>query len=113
MNRNFSFAIVSAALLTSCVRSEVQLINATDSRISNVMIRVAGNELKVDEIAPGESRELTYRAESEETLSMDFYLRGARRQCENRGYISPPFEDRFEIRISNSGQCSITKVDLQ
>lgn len=101
-------AIVFATLTAGCSRSGVEVQNAANVTITNIEIRVAGNEIGIDRIDPGGSQRVTYSTKTEDTLAISFQMQGAEKQCSSGIYVSPPMEDDFMIRISSDGKCSIS-----
>jgi hypothetical protein len=106
-------AVALLALSSGCSRSSVEIQNTTDAPITNIEVRVAGNELSIDRIEPGDSRRVGYSTKTEDTIAINFQMQGAQKQCSSKSYVSPPFEDEFTIRISSDGKCSISRKSVE
>ena len=108
------FTIVTLAVFaTGCSRSSVEVRNATNAPITNIEIRVAGNDLKIDKVGPGESERVGYSTKTEDTIDLNFQMQGASKRCSSGSYVSPPFEDEFTIRISPDGKCAISRKEVE
>jgi len=105
--------LVSVIFLAGCSRSGVDVQNHTNSQVTNVEIRVAGNVLSIARLDAGESRRVRYSTKTEETISARFLLAGIEKNCAEPIYVSPPFDDEFTIRILPGGKCSIFVKEAQ
>ena len=109
-----STVLIGALLACSsgCYRSSAEVQNATAAPVTDVEIRVAGNELSIDRIDAGQSRRVAYVTRTEETMTVSFRMQGVNGQCSSASYVSPPFEDAFTIRIAPGGRCSISRKSV-
>jgi hypothetical protein len=95
-------------VLAGCSRSGVEVHNIANTPIEKIEIRVAGNELSIDRLNPGDSRRIGYSTKTEETIAVSFRIQGKQGQCSAGFYVSPPFEDEFTVSISSDGKCAIS-----
>jgi hypothetical protein len=107
------FLTLLLVLLTGCSHSGVEVQNHTKSQITNIEIRVAGNALSIDQIAPGGSRRVSYYTKNEDAIAISFLIEGRQKNCAEKIYVSPPFEDEFTIRILPTGKCSISVREVR
>jgi hypothetical protein len=106
--------VIAAALaLCGCSRSDVTIHNDGTTRVSDVFLSVAGNDLRIGEISPGDSQRIRYKPHTEDKLQMEFIVNGVERRCVSNAYISPPFNDQFTIHIASDGKCSISRFNLK
>ena len=104
--------LVSVIALCGCSRSEVTIHNDGAARVSSISLSVAGNDVKFDEIDPGDSQRMTYKPLTEDKLKMDFIINRSEKRCISNAYVSPPFNDSFTIHIGPDGKCSISRTNL-
>lgn len=105
--KTVSSTLLLAVFLVGCSRSGVELRSLADEPITNIELRVAGNELTIDRLEPRDSLRIGYSTKTEDSLSITFTIHGEQKKCSNKSYVSPPFDDEFTVSISAGGNCSI------
>lgn len=106
-------AFLVAVFLMGCKRSSVDIQNAANVPVTNVDVQVAGNKLSIDSVAPGESHRVRYSTKAEDTLTVGFIIRGERKKCSDKSYVTTNFQDEFTVRISSDGRCAIFHEPLE
>ena len=110
--RLLSAAILLVLFLAGCSRSHVEVRNVGNSPIETIEIRIAGNELRIDRLNPGDSRRIAYSTKSEETIAISFLIQETQSRCSAGFYVTPPFEDEFTVNISSDGKCAISHTPV-
>jgi len=104
--------LVSIALaLTACAgcSSSVEVQNKSKFSVREMIVAVGGNDLRVNELKPGETVVVSYKPKADSSIAVTFQTNHDPmvRSCEADVYVTSPSRDHFLVTVNEDNSCRV------